>query len=155
MRQAQLIFPLMNRPLKMLRILQIKDTFPFSRTREAVPFRSYIIEVPVPASRSIDQLQSSWPMKLQRARSTCHNRVQSVEDPRTAWVKESERERDAGFTYQPVRPNRWGLVPVYRTGLAGNRFKPVEVKFEFKILCANGSYRYTGRFDRFTGRFDW
>ena len=53
----------------------------------------------------------------------------------------------------PAKPA--GPVPVYRTGLAGNRSKPVEVKFEFKIFCANGSYRYTGRFDRFTGRFDW
>ena len=63
--------------------------------------------------------------------------------------------RDQGSRYRPVRPNRRGPVPVYRTGLAGNRSKPVEVKFEFKIRCANGSYRYTGRLDRFTGRFDW
>jgi len=122
MRQALLICPLMNQPLKMLMILQIKDTFPFSRTREAVPFRSYIVEVPVPASRSIDQLQSSWPMKLQRACSTCHNRVQSVEDPRTAWVKESERERDAGVmlptgSAKPAGsgtgiPDRFGRKPV-------------------------------------------
>ena len=60
-----------------------------------------------------------------------------------------------GSRYRPVRPNRRGPVPVYRTGLAGNRSKPVEVKFEFKICCANGSYRYTDRFDRFIGRFDW
>jgi hypothetical protein len=52
-----------------------------------------------------------------------------------------------GSRYRPVRPNRRGPVPVYRTGLAGNRSKPVEVKFKFKILYANGSYRYTGRFD--------
>ena len=56
--------------------------------------------------------------------------------------------RDQGSRYRSVRPNRRGPVPVYRTGLAGNRTKPVEVKFEFKIRCANGSYRYTGRFDR-------
>ena len=33
--------------------------------------------------------------------------------------------------------------------------KSVEAKFEFKILCANGSYQYTGQFDWFIGRFDW
>ena len=34
-----------------------------------------------------------------------------------------------------------------------NRFdrKPVEFKSKFKIACVNGSDRYTGRFDRFTG----
>ena len=26
-----------------------------------------------------------------------------------------------GLSYRSVRPNRWGPVPVYRTGLAGNR----------------------------------
>ena len=56
--------------------------------------------------------------------------------------------QEQGLRYPPVRPNRQGPVPVYRTGLVGNRSKPIEVKFEFKILCANGSYRYTGRFDR-------
>ena len=61
-----------------------------------------------------------------------------------------------GLRYRPVRPNRQGPVSVYRTGLdRPNRSKSVEVKFEFKILCVNGSYWYTGRFDRFTGRFDW
>ena len=60
-----------------------------------------------------------------------------------------------GFTYRPVRPNRYGPVPVYRSGLAGNRSVPVEVKFEFKFRSSNGSYRYTGRFGRYTGRFDW
>ena len=69
--------------------------------------------------------------------------------------QEQERGQDQGLRYRPVRSNRRGPVPVYRTGLAGNRSKPVEVKFEFKICCANGSYKYTGRFDRFTGRFDW
>ena len=34
-----------------------------------------------------------------------------------------------GFTYRPVRPNRCGPVPVYRSGLAGNRSVPVEFKF--------------------------
>ena len=52
-----------------------------------------------------------------------------------------------GLRYRPVRPNLRGQVPIYRTGLAGNRSKPVEVKLEFKILCANDSYRFTGRFD--------
>ena len=31
---------------------------------------------------------------------------------------------------------------------------PVEFKFEFKNLSSTSSYRYTGRLDRFTGRFD-
>ena len=53
---------------------------------------------------------------------------------------------------RPVWSNRRAPVLVYRIGLTGNRSKPVEVKFEFKNLCANGSYRYTGRLDRF-GRF--
>ena len=53
-----------------------------------------------------------------------------------------------GLIYRLDRPNRRGPVPVYRSGLAGNRSVPVEVKFEFKIRSANGSYRYTGRFDR-------
>ena len=67
-----------------------------------------------------------------------------------------------GFTYRSVRPNRCGPVPVYRSGLAGNRSVQVEFKFEFKFRSTTGSYRYTGRlyrytsrFDRFTGRFDW
>ena len=60
-----------------------------------------------------------------------------------------------GFIYRLDRPNRWGPVPVYRSGLVGNRSVPVEFKFEFKFRSTTGSYRYTGRFDRFTGRFDW
>ena len=59
-----------------------------------------------------------------------------------------------GFIYRPDRPNRRGPVPVYRSGLAGNRSVPVEFKFEFKKLSSTGSYRYTGRLDRFTSRFD-
>src|SRR6185295_5423535 len=59
-----------------------------------------------------------------------------------------------GFIYRPDRRNRRGPVPVYRSGLAGNRSVPVEFKFEFKKLSSTGSYRYTGRLDRFTGRFD-
>ena len=59
-----------------------------------------------------------------------------------------------GFIYRPDRPNRRGPVPVYRSGLAGNRSVPVEFKFEFKKLSSTGSYWYTGRLDRFTGRFD-
>ena len=66
-----------------------------------------------------------------------------------------ETASDQGFNYRPVRPNRWGPVPVYRSGLAENRSVPVEFKFEFKFCSTTGSYRYTGRFDRFTGRFDW
>ena len=54
--------------------------------------------------------------------------------------------------YRPVRPNWRTPVPVYQTARFGRKL--VEVKFEFKILCTNGSYRYTDRFDRFTGRFD-
>jgi len=60
-----------------------------------------------------------------------------------------------GFYYRPDRPNRPGPVPVYRSGLAGNRSVPVKFKFEFKFRSSTGSYRYTGRLDRFTGRFDW
>jgi len=62
----------------------------------------------------------------------------------------SARRRD----HRPVRPNQCGPVPVYRFGLAGNRSVPVEFKFEFKFRSTTGSYRYTGRLDRFTGRFD-
>ena len=59
-----------------------------------------------------------------------------------------------GFIYRPDRPNRRGPVPVYRSGLAGNRSVPVKFKFELKKLSSTGSYRYTGRLDWFTGRFD-
>ena len=62
-------------------------------------------------------------------------------------------EDTQGFIYRPDRPNRRGPVPVYRSGLAGNRSEPFEVKFEFKNLSSTGSYRYTGRLDRFTGQF--
>ena len=61
---------------------------------------------------------------------------------------------EQGFIYRPDRPNRRGPVPVYRSGLAGNRSVPVEFKFKFKKLSSTGLYRYTGRIDRFTGRFD-
>ena len=54
-----------------------------------------------------------------------------------------------GFIYRPDRPNCRGPVPVYWSGLSGNRSVPVEFKFEFKKLSSTGSYRYTGRFDRF------
>ena len=40
------------------------------------------------------------------------------------------------------------------SGMAGNRSVPVEFKFELKKLSSTGLYRYTGRFDRFTDRFD-
>ena len=55
------------------------------------------------------------------------------------------------FIYRPDRPNRRGPVPVYRSGLAGNRSEPFEVKFEFKNLSSTVLYRYTGRFGRYTG----
>ena len=48
------------------------------------------------------------------------------------------------------RTGQPGPVPVYRSGLAGNRSVPLE----FKFRSSTDSYRYTGRFDRFTGRFD-
>ena len=50
----------------------------------------------------------------------------------------------------PVKPARSG------SGLP-DRFdrKPVKFKIKFKITCSTGSERRTGRFDRFTGRFDW
>ena len=66
-------------------------------------------------------------------------------------VQSSLRAHGQGFNYRPFRPNRCGPVPVYRSGLVGNRSVPVEVKFR----SSNGSYRYTGRFDRLNGRFDW
>ena len=56
-----------------------------------------------------------------------------------------------GFNFRPVRLNRRAPVPVYRSGLAGYRSEPVE----FKFRRSTGSDRYTGRLDRFTGRFDW
>ena len=54
-----------------------------------------------------------------------------------------------GFFSRPVEPNRRPPVPVYRTGLTGNRWKSVEFKSKFKNSRANGSDRFTGRFDRF------
>jgi hypothetical protein len=59
-----------------------------------------------------------------------------------------------GFYSRPVTGNRGSPVPVYRTGLTGYRSEQVEFKFEFKKRSSTGSYRYTGRFDWFTGRFD-
>ena len=56
-----------------------------------------------------------------------------------------------GLSYRPDRPNRRGPVLVYRSGLAGNRSVPAEFKIEFKNLSSTGSYRYTGRFGRYTG----
>ena len=53
-----------------------------------------------------------------------------------------------GLINRPVRSNRRGPVPVYRTGLVGNRWKLVKFKFKFKFACSTGS-------DRLTGRFDW
>ena len=54
----------------------------------------------------------------------------------------------AGFTL-PIGPAKpAGPVSVYRTGLVGNRCKLFEIKFEFKILCANG---LTGLLIGFTG----
>ena len=60
-----------------------------------------------------------------------------------------------GSPSRPARPNRRTPVPVYRSGLAGYRSEPVKFKFEFKLPSSTGSYRYTGRFDRYTGRFGW
>ena len=37
-----------------------------------------------------------------------------------------------GFISQPVSGNRRAPVPVYRTGLTGYRWKPVEFKSKFK-----------------------
>ena len=54
-----------------------------------------------------------------------------------------------GLQIRPVRSNRQGPVPVYRTDLTENRFKPVEFKFKFKSRSAIGSDRFTGRFGRF------
>jgi len=67
-----------------------------------------------------------------------------------------------GLTYRPIWPNRQSPVPVYRSGLTGNRSEPIKFKFEFKSRREIGLDRltdrldrFTGRFDRFTGRFDW
>ena len=60
-----------------------------------------------------------------------------------------------GLQSRPVRSNRRPLVAVYWTDLIENRWKLVKFKSEFKIACVNGSDRYTDRFNRFTGRFDW
>ena len=62
---------------------------------------------------------------------------------------------EQGFNFRPDRPNRLAPVPVYRSGLAGNRSVPVEFKFEFKFRRSTGSDWYTVRLDRFTGRFGW
>ena len=40
--------------------------------------------------------------------------------------------RQQGFFSRPVNPNRRPPVPVYRTDLTGNRWKPVEFKYKFK-----------------------
>ena len=41
-----------------------------------------------------------------------------------------------GSRYRPVRPNRRGPVPVYRTGLAGNRSKSnLNLKFSVQTVC--------------------
>ena len=62
---------------------------------------------------------------------------------------------DQGSPSRPVRPNRRRPVPVYQFGLAGYRSEPIKFKFEFKLRRSTGSYRYTGRLDRYTGRFGW
>jgi len=59
-----------------------------------------------------------------------------------------------GLQIRPVQSNRRAPIPVYRTGLTGNRSKPVGFKFEFEIPSATGLDQYTGQFDRYTGRFD-
>ena len=53
-----------------------------------------------------------------------------------------------GLPSRPVRPNR-------TSGLAGYRSEPIKFKFEFKLPSSTGSYRYTSRFDQYTGRFGW
>jgi hypothetical protein len=59
-----------------------------------------------------------------------------------------------GLQIRPVRSNRRAPVPVYRTGLTGNRSKPVGFKFEFKSPSATSFDWFTDRFDQFTGRYD-
>ena len=63
--------------------------------------------------------------------------------------RRSSWDLGAGLIYRLDRTNHQGPVPVYRSDLAGNRSVPVEFKFKFKKLSSTGSYRYTGRFDRF------
>ena len=62
----------------------------------------------------------------------------------------------AGRTNKVSFTDRTGQIAGvwYRSGLAGNWSVPIEFKFEFKKLSSTGSYRYTDRLDRFTGRFD-
>ena len=62
---------------------------------------------------------------------------------------------DQGFKIRPVTGNRRPPVPVYRSGLAGYRSELDKFKFKFKLPSSTGSYRYTGRFDRYTGQFGW
>ena len=59
-------------------------------------------------------------------------------------------KRGQGLRIRLVRSNRRTPVPVYRTGLTGNRSKPVGFKFEFKSSSATGLDRFAGRFDLFT-----
>jgi hypothetical protein len=97
-----------------------------------------------------------------RGTGTCQPAAEAAADPAPAGIPQAKARGGKvgaaaaygpGLGYRPVLSNRRDPVSVYQTGLARNRSKSVEVKFEFKILCANCSYRYTGRLDRFTGRF--
>ena len=56
---------------------------------------------------------------------------------------------DQGFISRPVTGNRRAPVPVYRTGLTGNRWNSNPNSNKFKSSRATGSDRFTGRFDRF------
>ena len=76
-------------------------------------------------------------------------------DGRRRRAPEQPTSRGQGFFSRSVSGNRRSPVPVYRTDLTGYRSEPVKFKFEFKWRSSTGSYRYTGRLDRFTGRFDW
>ena len=49
-----------------------------------------------------------------------------------------------GLQNRSVWSNRRPLVAVYRTGLTGNRWKPIEFKTKFKNACVTGSDRFTG-----------
>jgi hypothetical protein len=52
------------------------------------------------------------------------------------WAHMSGRvgSSDQGFLYRYLEPNRQAPAPVYRSGSTGNRRKPEEFKFQFKIL---------------------
>ena len=89
-----------------------------------------------------------WPMAASAAPGwTCSKMSRTC--PRR-WHGSPNRWEPVRFDQLPVKPVWPGSgLDRYQTG-PNSKFK-----FELKKLSSTGSYRYTGRFDRFTGRFDW